>query len=64
MSCCRYTNSTFDIGEIHMINFLIGLFLGLFLGAIFGMFFTALCSVAKNSDNRMERIFKEKGNNI
>lgn len=46
-----------------MVNFLIGLFLGLFLGAIFGMFLTALCSVAKNSDNRMERIFKENGNN-
>lgn len=46
-----------------MVNFSIGLFLGLFLGAIIGMFLTALYSVAKNSDNRMERIFKEKGNN-
>ena len=51
------------IGEINMVNFLIGLFLGLFLGAIFGLFLTALCSVAKKSDSDIKRILKEKENN-
>lgn len=63
MSCCRYTNSTFNEGEINMINFIIGLFIGLFLGAFLGIVIMALCSIAKKSDNDMVRMFKEKENN-